>query len=82
MALLFIIPQLPLPFIHISYAYFSHSPDGHEGDFGVRIKVLEEKCRRRMKARLCDVLHVNHSQPLDPDDLDITAGHLVSFINK
>lgn len=81
MVLLFIVPPLPLPFIYISHASLSHSSDGPEGDFGVRVKGLEEKCRRRVKARLCDVLHVNHSQPLDPDDLDITVGHLVSCIN-
>lgn len=66
---------------HQSLFAFSFSDD-REGDFGVRVKGLEEKCRRRVKARLCNVLHVNHSQPLDPDDLDITVGHLVSFINE
>lgn len=58
----------------------SHFSDGREGDFGVRVKGLEEKCRRRAKARLCDILHVNHSQPLNPDDLDITVGHLVGSV--
>lgn len=53
-------------------------PDGRGGTFGLRVVVLKDKCRRRVKAKISDGLHVNANQPLNPDDLDITLGHLVS----
>ncbi|KAK8400228.1 hypothetical protein O3P69_003139 [Scylla paramamosain] len=56
--------------------------DGRGGTFGVRVVVLKDKCRRRMKAKISDSLHVTANQPLKPDDLDITLGHLIELARR
>ncbi|XP_045134621.1 uncharacterized protein LOC123518082 isoform X3 [Portunus trituberculatus] len=56
--------------------------DGRGGTFGVRIVVLRDKCRRRVKAKISDGLQVTASKPLNPDDLDITLGHLVELTRR
>ncbi|KAG0707007.1 hypothetical protein GWK47_024192 [Chionoecetes opilio] len=67
-----------LPVEKLELVVVDHDKCG--GTFGVQVVVLKEKCHKRMKAKISDVLQVTHDDPLNPDDLHITVGLLLDYV--